>query len=109
MANKHRGEVTFEALGEMRRLRFGTNALCEIEAAFGEGINETLARLQSENPSIRTMRTIMACGLGVSESMAGDIVDDIGIDWVGELIGEAMTLAFPPQDTKAGNSKAAAA
>lgn len=109
MGNKHRGEVSFEAMGQTWRLRYGTNALCEIEAAFGEGINATLAKLQSDDPSIRTMRTIMACGLGVSGDEAGDIMDEIGMERSGELIGQAMTLAFPQPEANAGNGKAARA
>lgn len=109
MANKHRGEVALEAMGETYKMRFGTNALCELEAAFGEGINAILAKLQPDDPSIRTMRTIMACGLGVSPDKAGEIMDEIGMERSGELIGQAITLAFPAPEANAGNGKAAAA
>lgn len=109
MANAQRGEVAFTANGEEFRLRFGTNALCEIEAACGEGINSVLKKLQGNNPSLLLMRMIFAAGIGKSPETAGEIIDAITMERAGELIGKAMTLAFPAPEKNAGNGKAPAA
>ena len=105
MANSHRGEVVFTAGGKERTLRFGTNALCEIEEAAGAGINAVIERLQGGDPSIRTMRMLFAAGLGVPAEAAGAVMDEIGVAKAGELIGEALALAFPAGDGQ-GNGKA---
>lgn len=123
MANRLKGEIGFEALGKSWTLRYSANAMCELEAALDKPIGEIVGMLramQSESgASIRTLRTVFWGGLsdihdGLTEKDAGEIITEIGFDRTGQLIGEALALAFPdssaagvrpPKGGKAGTGK----
>lgn len=79
------------------KLKFGTNAMCKIEDLTSSPIGKLVDMLNGDNLSLTTMRTIFACGLipETSEKDAGDIIDELTFQKVGELIGEAFTAAFP--------------
>lgn len=112
MANKERGEVSFDLDGEAYTLRFSTNAMCELEDATGVPVLQLANSLQDETSvSIKTLRAMFAAGLSDSRSVtapqAGDIIDALGIPRAGELIGQAFMAAFPEADSDAeGKPKA---
>ncbi len=105
--------VTFDVNGVRHEMRFGVSALCELEARFGVAMADIGARLGVEKPHLSDLRTAFAAGLGVSDDEASDIMDGVGLVRAGQLIGEALTLAFgadakPAEDAAAGKPKAAA-
>lgn len=107
--NPHRGEVEFGIGSQACKLRFGTNALCEIEAATGKALNDVLKEVQGKNPRLGLLRTIFAAGLTIdgrkaSEEEAGDAIDALGIEGTASTIGQAFALAFPPTSGKAGGN-----
>lgn len=95
MANPHKGEVTFEAKGETWTLRYNTNVICSLEDELDMGIEDILERLQ-DSPRMSRVRTVFRYGLGdVSEELAGDLIDEIGIRRAANMFGEAFKRAFP--------------
>ena len=106
--------VTFAAQGKTLRLRFGINALCELEEQHDIGMAEIGAKLQ-DKPRLGFLRSVFAIGLrdeqpDMTDAEAGEIMTDIGMDQVGDLLGKALTAAFPtakPGGT-GGNGKARA-
>lgn len=116
MANPHKGEVTLQAGGETYRLRFTTNAMCELEDATGKTISEIVADLSDEKtpPGLRTMRVLLWAALiehqeGTTVKDAGKICDEVGMASIGALIGKAIQQAFPDVDEDAGKTKASKA
>lgn len=108
MANRQKGETGFDALGQTWTLRYGTNALCEIEDLFGRSALDVARDFEDETTvRIRSIRDFFFCGLkdhypDVDAAKAGEIIDALGLDRVGTKIGEALALAFPsPDDTHA--------
>ena len=107
MANPHRGEVGFTALGKNWTLKYGANALATLEKRF----DTKLSRLGEilADVSVGEMIIFMAAGLqkyhpGVTDEQAGDIMDDVGLQQAGGLIGEAITLSVSPGEAKAETS-----
>jgi hypothetical protein len=100
--------VTFEAGGKSHLLRFDVNALCRIEEATGEDIQAAAARLSPAGgqPKLTDLRLLFWAGLGagITREDAGLIMDDVGFDRIGEMIGQAFAMAFP--DAPAGASDA---
>jgi hypothetical protein len=103
MANKERGEVTFEALGKPWTMKIGTGAMCEIEGATGKSITEVGQELGNpKTASLTLMRAVFWGALqdrheGTTLKECNAIIDDIGMQRAGVLIGEAFQLAFPQQ------------
>lgn len=114
MANKHRGEVSLQALGQTWKLRFSTNSLCELEEQAGEPLQSLAGKMDNpETARIGTLRAILWAGLldnheGITLRQAGDIIDDLGTADAGAKIGEAFQLAFPEADGKANPPRAKA-
>lgn len=105
MANQNRGEVTFDAKGKTWTLQFTTNAMCEVEDAFEKSIVEVANDLQSEaGVKIKSIRTLFKIGIGGCDSVeqAGDLMDAVGIQAAGELLGKAFSAAFPDADGEGG-------
>lgn len=102
-----RGRVYFSAIGKDRELRFTCNRLVALEEQTGLGINEIAASMQGA-PRITDLRRLFAVGCGVSPDEAGDIIDDIGAQRAGELIGEAFSAAFGAGDDAEKKATAAA-
>lgn len=50
MANANKGEVEFSAGGQVYKLRFSANAMCELEDASGRGVNAIGRELASWAP-----------------------------------------------------------
>lgn len=105
------GAVEFEAIGAKRSLRFGINALCRIEDRLGYSVLQLGQKMQG-GLDMRTLRTVFACGLDTSltDDDAGEIMDAIGVQRAGELVGEAFQAAFPSGggDEKPGRPRKAA-
>lgn len=76
-------------------LRFGINQLCDIEAKFEKPAVEVFAEMQTA-PRMTTFRTLFAIGLGLSETDAGNVIDDVGgLSAASEKLMEAFTASFP--------------
>lgn len=106
MPNPIRGEVPLQAGGQTHTLRFTTNALVELEQALGKPVSQI-----QENSGIREIRAMVWAGLSherrITLQEAGDLVDEAGLQAAAEAVGEAMRLAFGPQE--GGDSKNAPA
>lgn len=104
------GEVSFEADGARHSLRYGINELCRLEDRLDIDVTALAARMAA-GLNMRTLRTIFACGLAndIADDEAGKLINSIGLQRAGELVGEAMQAAFPKESGKAGNPRKAAA
>lgn len=97
MANPHRGEVAFKAGGTGYTLKFSSNAICELE----ERLNKSLNVIVTDLERLSTLRALLWAGLranmpDVTMAQAGDIIDQAGIAAATEIIGRALSAAFPP-------------
>jgi hypothetical protein len=89
-------------------MKIGTNAMCEIEAATGKGIAE-VGRLLGDpaTASITLLRTVFWGALkghqpDITVEACSDLMDEVGMDTVGAMIGDAFSLAMPkPKKEKA--------
>lgn len=101
MANHERGEVSFEASGKLWTMKFGNNALCEIEALTGKSMGEVLQLLGNEKTASITMMRAMLWGAlqehheGISPKECSTLIDEIGMNVIGPKIGEAFAKAQP--------------
>ncbi|MFN3315164.1 MAG: GTA-gp10 family protein [Hyphomonas sp.] len=102
--SERRGTIRFEADGTGHALRLGTNQLAEAEDAFGLPINAIIQRMQGKDVKVFDLRRFFAIAAGVPETEAGDLMDAVGIDRAGELLGEAMAAAFPAPEKDAGKA-----
>lgn len=100
-----RGTVLFEVDGKGHALRLGTNQLADAEDAFGLPINAIVRKMQGTDVSITDLRRFFSIAGQMSETEAGDVMDDIGVERAGELLGEAMAAAFPQDDKPSGNAR----
>lgn len=109
MANKHRGEVSIK-LDKVRKLRFNTHALAELEDALGY----PLSKLDTEDVGIKTMVKMFWAGLLHEEPEltyreAADLMDYSNFVEVSDKIKEALELSFggsekQPKKVKSGPS-----
>ncbi len=85
MTTSHRGDVTLEGSERSYVLKFGTNAICDIQAALHQSMGDVLAGLNSQSGALnmRAIRTIVQLALVQSvrptEDEAGDIIDEVGL------------------------------
>lgn len=100
-----RGTIGFEADGKSHSLRLGTNQLAALEDAFGLTINDIVQKMQGKDVQVGNLRKFFAIACDLPEEEAGDVMDDIGLDRAGQLLGEAITAAFPKGETKPGNGR----
>lgn len=91
-----RGTINFEVDGEGYSLRLGTNQLAEAEEAFGLPINAIIKKMQGDDVKVFDLRRFFAIAASLPATEAGELMDAVGIDRAGELLGEAMAAAFPP-------------
>jgi hypothetical protein len=100
LANKLKGEVSFEANDQSYTMRFSTNALCELEDALDMGINAVAEQLSKPDTlRLKTVRAVFWAGLrdhhpGMTVDDAGNLVSDITMPKALELIGKAFELTF---------------
>jgi len=93
-------EVIIRVNGKEYTLRLGNNALCRFEAETGITAIK-LAALGPDEMEQRFMRALLWAGLkkhhpDMTLDMAGDLIDDIGLDQTGEYIRDALSAAHPP-------------
>lgn len=109
MANRERGEVSFEASDKTWTMKLGTNAMCEIEEATGKGMAEIGELLSNDKTAtIGLMRVVFWGALhafhqDLTTAQAGELIDEIGATRAGQLIGEAFTAARPVEKAGAGS------
>lgn len=101
MANRERGDVEFQSLDQSWTLKLGVNAMCEIEDATEKSILEIGELLNNpKTVTIRLLRTVVWAALreyhgDIDVKQAGAVIDGIGMNEAGRLIGEAFTAATP--------------
>lgn len=106
MANKFKGDVSFESGEKTYTMRFSANALCELEDALEMGVNAIATHLANpESMRWKMVRVVFWAGLRdhhqeITLHQAGEIITDISPTAAMGLISKAFELAF--QD----NSKA---
>ena len=110
MANPIQGQVAFEADGESYRFVLNTYGLAAAERHLGKALPTLLA---AGDLGFDAILGIFYGGLlkhhDLSVQQAADVVDAIGMDKAGQVVAEAMTLAFPdatgsPRKAKAGGT-----
>ncbi|MCK8780562.1 hypothetical protein M0654_11250 [Rhizobium sp. NTR19] len=95
-------------------MKIGTGAMCAIEAETGKNISEVGTALSDPKAaSLTLMRTVFWGALqhrheGTTIRECDDLIDEIGIQRTGELIGKAFKLAFPKKEGGSRPRKATA-
>lgn len=103
MANPFRGEADLLVSGKVYKIKFGINAMCELEDALDRPISQILEELGDEKRvRMKTVRAILWAGLqeyqlGFTQETAGDIASIAGIDEVMKAIGAALGAAAPEE------------
>lgn len=101
MPNPHRGEVAIEGPEGPLTLRFSINAICEVEAALDQPVQQMLAAFETpQGVPLRMIRTLLWGGLidrhpQMTPAGAGEIMQHLGVPRAVAAIGEALALAFP--------------
>jgi hypothetical protein len=105
-ANPIKGEVAFEADGQAYILVMDFNALCILEDSLDLGVQEIVARLETQ---VRGgfLRSLVWAGLqehqpGITEKAAGQIVGAYGFDKTVALVIEGFAKAFPKREAATG-------
>lgn len=97
MGNLQKGEVTFEASGKTFTFKLGTFAQAAIEAKTKQSIFKFFARGE-EAWNITDMLILFHAGLlrehKLTEDEAADLIDELGMARAGEIIAEALNIAF---------------
>lgn len=97
MGNEHKGEVTFEANGKTFTFKLGTFAQAAIEARTKQSIFKFFNRGE-DTWAVSDMLILFHAGLlrahHLTEDEAGDLIDELGMARVGDIIAEALKLAF---------------
>jgi len=107
MANRENGEVEIVALDRVWKMRFGANAICDLEGELGRTVQEAAAEMEDpDSVRIATIRAVLWASLRENHpdillTHSGQILDSIGLVEAGKKIQEAFSLAFP--EAKAGN------
>lgn len=96
------GDVSFETDGQSYRLRYSINALCDMEEALGMGVRDFYRLVTSGDLRMSHVRGAFWAGLrhhqpNITKAQAGNIIQSLGgAEQAMELLGEALTRAFPP-------------
>lgn len=117
MANDLRGEVGFDALGQSYTLKFGNGAVRHIENETGMSFAQVGAALADPEKATMTVLTVAFHGAlrrhhpGLSLEDVDDLIDDLGPEKAGKLLGEAVALTYPPaaKGGEGGNPRKATA
>lgn len=104
MANPHKGEVSFEAGGKRYVFKIGTYAQAILERRVKTTWPKFISRPQEEWGVDDTLAMFWA-GLHrqhkLSEEQVADLIDEIGIDKLGEIMAEAVRLSTEQGDVGA--------
>lgn len=104
MANAARGHTGLTIDGVDYTLAFTANAMCELEEKTGQSVPLFLAGLEDPKnpPGFKEIRLLLWAGLldqhGLDLKAAGDLIDAIGLDAMGEKMAEAMARSLPSPD-----------
>jgi hypothetical protein len=102
MTNDIRGEVGFDALGQSYTLKFGNGAVRHIENETGMSFAQVGAVLSDPAKATMTVLTVAFHGAlrrhhpDLSIDDVDDILDDLGPEKAGKLLGDAVALTYPP-------------
>lgn len=110
MANREKGEVSFEASGKTWTLKMGTNAWCLVE---GE-LKVDMSKIDLEDLSMTRVRVFVWAALshyhlGVTLEQTGELMDEIGMAKSVQLLTEALALQAPEAKADSARPPKAAA
>lgn len=100
------GEVSFEAEGKQWRMIYSVNALCAAEDALGMDTVSIYKKIEtSKSLPLKFQRKLFWAGLydhhpEITESMAGVLMQALGISKSGDLLGRALTMALAQEAGK---------
>jgi hypothetical protein len=103
MANKQKGEVDLRVGGKVYTLRYSTNALCVLEDAFDDTVQNIAKRFDADGDvRMSDVRRFFHAGLidnqpEIDISGAGLIISDAGMENAMSAASDAFSLAFAPQ------------
>lgn len=95
-------------LDRPRKLKYDFNALCEFEAVTGVNLLQpTSAEHPLAKPSLSTLRAFLYAGLKHEDPtltlfQAGDLLGDVGANYVMAKVSEAYTTALPKAEEGKG-------
>lgn len=93
-ANKRKGEVAVQrADGSTVVLKFGTNAICNIEERLNKTLGEILDSLKGDQLSMRTLRLMVSESITkteMSDEEVGDLIDEVGFATITKAFGEVF-------------------
>lgn len=110
MANDIRGEVGFRALDKDWTMKLGNGAVRHIENETGKSFAQVGAELSDETTASITLLTQVFCAAlqrhhpDTAMEVCDDIIDEIGHQKAGELLGEAVQL-MQPKVAKGGGDR----
>tara|TARA_R110002126_G_scaffold210134_1_gene356709 strand:- start:295 stop:654 length:360 start_codon:yes stop_codon:yes gene_type:complete len=103
MANKQKGESDLRVGGKVYTLRYSTNALCVLEDAFDDTVQNIAKRFENTSNGVRMSDVRMFFHAALTDNhpdidlaAAGLIISDAGIDVAMASASEAFQLAFAP-------------
>lgn len=107
MSNSMRGAIPFEVDGKELAIALTTNAMVRYQDRAEETLLAGLSRLQADPSDIRRIRRMFWAGMshveGMTEDLAGDIMDAFGIMDAVKLLSQAAAAAFPDVKDAPGN------
>lgn len=107
--NLLKGEVPLKVGNKEYRLKFTTNALCELEDRLDKGVSEVIIAAASKDiPSLNTVRCLLFCACMqyhqeevTSLAVAGHIIDEAGYSETWIAVVKAVAACLPdPENTQ---------
>lgn len=104
--NPVKGEVTFQSGDKIYVFKLGTNAQVLLESRTGMSMAKYLKADRIEELGSRDIRLIFWAGLtrnhpDLTEENVGDLIDDLGVERVGDIFLEAFESAKPKTENGA--------
>lgn len=108
MTNPLKGEITFEAGGKTYTFKIGTAAHLAIEAKTKTPLHRYLSKEALAAWGVTELMLFFSAGLlrahpSLTERDVAMLLDEIGFDRAGEIVGQALVLAFGEADKTAAN------
>jgi hypothetical protein len=104
MGNAAKGQTSLNVDGVDFTLAFTANAMCELEEATGQSVPKFLAGLEDPKnpPGFTEIRLLLWAGLldqhGMTLKEAGQLIDAVGLDAMGDKMATAMARSLPDPD-----------
>jgi len=100
MANPVKGEVPIQISGQSYTLVLGTYALALMERRAGMSWSKMFKKAEEGNWGVSDVLMVFHAALlrhhkSITEEQAADLMDQAGIEYIGEKIREAVTLMQP--------------